>query len=82
MIDTAGNIYTSSSLGVFVFDPDGKVIHSYLGKDYSNIHDMKIRKEGDDEFIYGARNNDAEELSSILSRERSFFAFLTQRSPD
>ena len=43
-----------------VFSPDGKVIHSYLGKDYSNLHDMEIRVEGENEFIYGARNNDAE----------------------
>jgi len=31
-----------------------------LGADYTNIHDMKIRQEGSEEFIYGARNNDAE----------------------
>ncbi len=60
VIDKAGNIYTSSQQGVFVFSPDGKVIHNHLGKDYANIHDMEIRVEGDDEFIYGARNNNAE----------------------
>lgn len=60
VVDEAGNIYTSASEGVFVFSPEGKVIHSYLGKAYSNIHDMKIRKEEGGEFIYGARNNDAE----------------------
>lgn len=60
VIDQAGNIYTSAQKGVVVFSPDGKVIHEYLGQDYSNLHDMEIRKEGDDEFIYGARNNDAE----------------------
>ncbi len=60
VIDKAGNIYTSASEGVFVFSPDGKVIHNYLGNDYSNIHDMKIRQEGDAEFIYGARNAAAE----------------------
>lgn len=60
VVDKAGNIYTSAQKGVFVFSPDGKVIHSYLGKDYSNIHDLEIRSEGDQEFIYGARNNDAE----------------------
>ena len=59
-IDKAGNIYTSANQGVFVFSPDGKVIQSYLGEKYSNIHDMKIREEADGEFIYGARNNDAE----------------------
>ncbi|MCC6508962.1 MAG: 6-bladed beta-propeller [Pirellulaceae bacterium] len=60
VIDKSGNIYTSAREGVFVFSPDGKVIHNYLGKDYSNIHDMEIRQEGDAEFIYGARNQDAE----------------------
>lgn len=60
VIDKAGNIYTSAQAGVFIFSPDGNVIQSYLGKDYSNIHDMEIRAEGDNEFIYGARNNNAE----------------------
>jgi len=60
VIDEAGNIFTSANAGVVVFSPQGQVIQSYLGKDYSNIHDMEIRKEGDSEFIYGARNKDAE----------------------
>ena len=47
VIDEAGNIYTSTNQGVFVFSHDGMVIHSYLGKDYSEMHDMEIRKEGD-----------------------------------
>lgn len=60
VIDKAGNIYTSAKEGVFVFSPDGKVIHSYLGKDYANIHDLEIRDEEGGEFIYAARNNNAE----------------------
>ena len=60
VIDQAGNIYTSAKEGVFVFSPEGQVVHSYLGKDYSNIHDMEIRIEGENEFIYGARNQNAE----------------------
>ena len=60
VIDKAGNIYTSANKGVVVFSPDGKVIHEYLGPKYSNIHDMEIRDEDGTEFIYGARNNDAE----------------------
>jgi hypothetical protein len=60
VIDKAGNIFTSTNQGVFVFSPDGKVVQTYLGPQYSNIHDMKLRAEGDAEFIYGARNNDAE----------------------
>ena len=60
VIDKAGNIYNSANVGVFVFSPDGKVVRKFLGKEYSNIHDLEIRQEGDDEFIYGARNNDRE----------------------
>jgi hypothetical protein len=60
VIDKAGNIYVSANKGVVVFSPDGKVIQEYLGDKYSNIHDMKIRAEGDAEFIYGARNAAAE----------------------
>jgi hypothetical protein len=60
VVDKAGNIFTSANAGVFIFSPEGAVIHSYLGKEYSNIHDMEIREEADGEFIYGARNNDAE----------------------
>lgn len=56
VIDKAGSIYTSSSLGVFVFSPEGKVIRRFLGDQYNNIHDLEIRAEGDAEFIYGARN--------------------------
>jgi len=59
-IDKAGNIYTSANKGVVVFSPDGKVIQSYEGDEYANIHDLEIRAEGDAEFIYGARNNNAE----------------------
>lgn len=60
VVDKSGNIYTSAQAGVFVFSSDGKVVHSYLGPEYSNIHDMEIREEEGGEFIYGARNNDAE----------------------
>jgi hypothetical protein len=60
VIDKAGHIYTSARAGVFVFSADGKLIHSYLGKEYSNIHDMEIRRESAGEFIYAARNADAE----------------------
>lgn len=59
-IDKAGNIYTSAQIGVFVFSPDGKVVRRFLGDKYSNIHDLKITSEPDGEFIYGARNANAE----------------------
>jgi hypothetical protein len=60
VIDKAGNIYTSADKGVVVFSPDGKVIQEYVGPQYTSIHDMEIREEGDAEFIYGARNGAAE----------------------
>ncbi len=60
VIDKAGNIYTSANKGVVVFSPDGKVIQEYLGENFSNIHDMEIRDEDDGEFIYAARNANAE----------------------
>ncbi|HQX53863.1 MAG TPA: 6-bladed beta-propeller [Planctomycetaceae bacterium] len=60
VVDKSGNIYTSANLGVFVFSPDGKVVRRFVGDQYSNVHDMEIRQEGDREFIYGARNNNAE----------------------
>jgi hypothetical protein len=59
-IDKEGNIYTSAAKGVVVFSPDGKEIQSYLGDKYANIHDMKIHEEGGEQFIYGARNANAE----------------------
>jgi hypothetical protein len=62
VIDKAGNIFTSAQAGIFVFSPEGVVINSYLGPDYSNCHDMEIREEGDSEFIYAARNANAEGL--------------------
>jgi len=61
-IDKSGNIYVSADKGVVVFAPDGKVVRSFLGDQYSQIHDLKIRDEGDAEFVYGARNNAAEGL--------------------
>ena len=60
VVDKAGNIYTSAHNGVYVFSPDGQVVRSFLGPDYSDMHDMEIRQEGDDEFIYAARNEAAE----------------------
>ena len=60
VVDMAGNIYTSAHAGVYVFSPDGKPVRSFLGDKYSDIHDLKIRDEDGTEFIYGARNANAE----------------------
>jgi hypothetical protein len=60
VVDKAGNVYVSANKGVVVFSPEGVVIKTYEGDNYSNIHDLKIRDEDGTEFIYGARNNNAE----------------------
>ncbi len=60
VIDKEGSIYTSADMGVFVFSPDGNVIRRFVGDEYSRIHDMEIRAEADGEYIYGARNANAE----------------------
>jgi hypothetical protein len=62
VIDRAGNIYCSANMGVFVFSPDVKLIRRFVGDDYSAYHDIEIRQEGDDEFLYAARNNAAESI--------------------
>lgn len=59
-IDSAGSIYVSANAGVFVFSPDGKVLRRFVGDKYSNMHDIEIRSEGKDEFLYGARNVNGE----------------------
>jgi len=60
VVDKDGDIYTSAHAGVFVFSPDGKILRSFLGDKYSDMHDIKIREEADGEFLYGARNANAE----------------------
>lgn len=60
VVDKAGQIYVSAHAGVYVFGPDGQVVRSILGPEYADMHDIKIRAEDDGEFIYGARNNNAE----------------------
>ena len=55
-----GNIFTSAAKGVVVFSPEGKVVNSFLGKHFTQLHDIKLRDEDGKEYIYGARNNDAE----------------------
>ncbi|MDG3003217.1 6-bladed beta-propeller [Paludisphaera mucosa] len=59
-VDKDGNVYTSAHAGVFVFSPEGKLIGKYLGDQYSDMHDIEIRDEAGGEFLYGARNNNAE----------------------
>ncbi len=60
VIDKAGNVYTSADMGVFVFSADGKLIRRFLTENHTRLHDMEIREEGGVEYIYGARNANAE----------------------
>lgn len=60
VVDKAGLIYTSSDMGVFVFSPDGKLVRRFVGDDYTRLHDIEIRDEDGQEYIYGARNAAAE----------------------
>ncbi|MEO1861747.1 MAG: hypothetical protein ABGY13_01590, partial [Verrucomicrobiia bacterium] len=55
-----GTIYTSADKGVIAFSPDGKVAREFLGEPYTNLHDVEIRDEGGTEYLYGARNKNAE----------------------
>lgn len=60
VVSETGNVFVSAYQGVFVFSPEGQVLHNFLGKDYTNLHDIEIRSEDGVEYIYGARNKDAE----------------------
>lgn len=62
VVDKAGLIYTTSSLGIFVFNADGKIVNRFLGDEYSNCHDIEIRDESGTEFLYVARNKNGEGL--------------------
>lgn len=60
VVDAKGRIYASARKGIFVFSPEGRLLHRFVGEQYSNIHDLEIRTEQDREFLYGARNEDRE----------------------
>ncbi|RLS57058.1 MAG: 6-bladed beta-propeller [Planctomycetota bacterium] len=60
VVDKAGNVYTSADQGVFVFNSDGKLIRRFLTDNHTRLHDIEIREENGKEYIYGARNANAE----------------------
>ena len=62
VVDKDRNVYVSADKGVVVFSPDGKVIRAYEGDKYARMHDIEIRDEDGTEYIYGARNANAEGL--------------------
>jgi hypothetical protein len=59
-VDSRGLVYTSADAGIFVFSPEGKLVRRFLDGDSTRLHDIKIRKEADGEYLYGARNANAE----------------------
>ena len=60
VVDKAGNIYTSADNGVHVFSPEGKIVRRFLTENHTRLHDIEIREENGKEYIYGARNANAE----------------------
>ncbi len=55
-----GTIYTSADKGVIAFSPNGKVTREFPGEPYTKLHDIEIRDENGTEYLYGARNANAE----------------------
>jgi len=53
-IDRAGNVYISTDTprGILVFGPDGKYLRCFGP---SHIHGLHLQREGDGEYLYGAR---------------------------
>ncbi|MGC6456272.1 MAG: 6-bladed beta-propeller [Coraliomargaritaceae bacterium] len=68
-VDKAGLIYVSSSEGIYVFDSSGAVVKTFLGQPYKNIHSLFLDEEQGVEYLYGARNNNAEALKMNTSGE-------------
>lgn len=60
VVDQSGLIYVSSHQGIFVFNDAGKIVKTYQGPEYADIHAMILHVEKGTEFIYGARNTKAE----------------------
>ncbi len=60
VVGADGKVYTSSDAGIFVFAPEGKLVTKYIGQPYTKCHDLEIRQEEGVEFVYAARNADAE----------------------
>jgi hypothetical protein len=54
-VDSAGLIYASTEAAhsICVFRPDGSLVKS-ISPDKTGFHSLMIRKEGDQEFLYGA----------------------------
>ena len=53
--DSRGNVYLSTADSIHVFGPDGKFLKD-LGPETRGVHGMKVRKQGDEEFLFIAQN--------------------------
>jgi hypothetical protein len=59
-LDDKGLSQIGPTHGGVAVDSRGKVVRRHLGGDYTKLHDIEIRKEADGEYLYGARNANAE----------------------
>ncbi|MDC0316735.1 6-bladed beta-propeller, partial [Verrucomicrobia bacterium] len=55
-----GTVYTSADKGVYAFNPNGKILRSFVDEPFTKLHDIEIRNENGTEYIYGARNANKE----------------------
>ncbi len=53
--DSQGNVYLAAGDSIHVFGPDGKFVKD-LGTETRGVHGMKIRKQGEEEFLFIAQN--------------------------
>ncbi len=68
-IDREGIIYVSSHTGIHLFNPEGKHINAFTGTEYADIHAMFMIEEKGVEYIYAARNRNAEILKLTTEGE-------------
>ena len=54
--DSSGNVYLSTGESIHVFDASGKFVRD-LGTETRGVHGMKVRKQGDEEFLFIAQNS-------------------------
>lgn len=69
VIDKSGLIYVSSRRGLYVFNADGDQVKKFEDESYMGIHAMTLSIEDGKEYIYGARNYDAEAIKLTTDGE-------------
>ena len=53
--DSKGNVYLATGESIHVFDAAGNFIKD-LGKETRGVHGIKVRKQGEEEFLFIAQN--------------------------